>query len=74
MTELPIKSKFLIFEFHPKTQEVFVYNKKHDVLVAYIYKPKGSLSYVWKMESGTIFDSRSTEDILKALEHLRGLK
>lgn len=74
LTELPIKSKFLIFEYDSKEDSCFIYNKKTNEFLATISKPSRSSSYWWTMEKGIAFDERCTRDILEALEYLKKVK
>lgn len=68
MIELPIKSKFLVFESYQNDDKITIFNKKQKEYVGFIQNLKFFPS------RSTIWSERDLKDILKAITHLKQIQ
>ena len=68
MIELPIKSKFLVFESYPNDDKISIFNKKQKEYVGFIQNLKFFPS------RSTIWSERDLKDILKAITYLKQIQ
>jgi hypothetical protein len=72
MNELPIKSKWFIFEKSHIPFTYIVYNKKHDQEVGTLEPIGNKNNWVFTSYGKFIYDEKSLEDIVKAIKYLKG--
>lgn len=63
--ELPIKSKFLVFD-HDASGDVYIFNKRFNDLIGFINPQKHFIP-----EKNTSWTERDLKDILKCIEYLK---